>query len=222
MSRPAAVPLDLERRRLAQGLAAAAGLAWLPAGLAQGGPVEGRDYVKLGQRQPTQDPAKIEVVEFFWYGCGHCHSFEPALEAWLKKLPADVNFRRMPVAFREQPFLTHQKLYFALEALGLVEGMHRKVFAAMHVQRNPLATPEAVFDFVEKQGVERAKFVEAFNSFGVAGKAKQASALSAGYRIDGTPAMGVNGRYYTSGSLTGTHERALAVTDWLIARERRG
>lgn len=211
---------DPDRRRLAQGLAAAASLALLPAARAQGGPVEGRDYVKLNQRQPTQDPGKIEVVEFFWYGCGHCHNFEPVLEAWLKKLPADVNFRRMPVAFREQPFVLHQKLYFTLEALGLVESLHRKVFAAMHVQRNPLAQPEAIFEFVEKQGVDRARFVETFNSFGVVGKAKQASALSAGYRIDGTPALGVNGRYYTSGSLTGTHERALAVTDWLIGRER--
>lgn len=202
--------------------AAFAGLA-LPLGaLAQGGPVEGRDYVKLSQRQPTQDPKKIEVVEFFWYGCPHCHSFEPALEAWVKKLPADVNFRRLPVAFREVPFVLHQKLYFAIETLGLVDSLHRKVFVAMHIERNPLNTPEAIGDFVAKNGVDKAKFAEVMNSFSVAGKAKQAAALSAGYKIDGTPAIGIDGRYYTSGSISGSNERALAVTDYLVAQTRKG
>lgn len=193
-----------------------------PAAHAQGTPVEGRDYVKLSQRQPVQDPKRIEVVEFFWYGCPHCFHFEPQLEAWLKKLPPDVNFRRMPVAFREVPFVLHQKLYFAIETMGLVEPLHRKVFTAMHVEHNPLSSPEAIGDFVARNGVDRAKFLDAMNSFGVAGKAKQAAALSAGYKIDGTPAIGIDGRYYTSGSLSGSNERALAVTDYLIAQARRG
>lgn len=217
-------PVDAQRRQLAaSGVAALAvlglGLNGRPA-QAQGGPVEGKDYVRLSQRQPTAGGGKIEVVEFFWYGCPHCYHFEGPLEAWLKKLPADVAFRRVPVAFREVPFVHHQKLYYALEALGALEATHRKVFTAMHVQRNPLATPEAIVDFVAKQGIDRAAFVEAFNSFGVAGKAKQAAALSVGYRIDGTPALGVNGQFYTSGTLAGTHERALAITDWLIAQSR--
>ncbi|WP_236676741.1 thiol:disulfide interchange protein DsbA/DsbL [Aquariibacter lacus] len=216
---------DLQRRQLAAGGAMA--LAALGLGLggpearAQGGPVEGRDYVRLPQRQPTSDPARIEVVEFFWYGCPHCYHFEAPLEAWLKKLPADVSFRRAPVAFREVPFVTHQKLFYALEALGQLDALHGKIFAAMHVQRNPLATPDVIFDFVAKNGVDRAKFIEAFNSFGVAGKARQAAALSAGYRIDGTPALGVNGQFYTSGSMAGTHERALAIADWLIGQSRK-
>lgn len=193
-----------------------------PAAHAQGTPVEGRDYVKLSQRQPVQDPKRIEVVEFFWYGCPHCFQFEPQLEAWLKKLPPDVNFRRMPVAFREVPFVLHQKLYFALEAMGLVETLHRKVFNAMHVEHNPLSSPEAIGDFVARNGVDRAKFLDAMNSFGVTGKAKQAAALSAGYKIDGTPAIGIDGRYYTSGSLSGSNERALAVTDYLLAQVRKG
>jgi len=201
--------------------AALAGLV-TPAAHAQGTPVEGRDYVKLSQRQPVQDPKRIEVVEFFWYGCPHCFHFEPQLEAWLKKLPPDVNFRRMPVAFREVPFVLHQKLYFAIEAMGLVEPLHRKVFTAMHVEHNPLSSPEAIGDFVAKNGVDRARFLDAMNSFGVVGKAKQAAALSAGYKIDGTPALGIDGRYYTSGSLSGSNERALAVTDYLIAQTRKG
>ncbi|MDP1789069.1 MAG: thiol:disulfide interchange protein DsbA/DsbL [Methylibium sp.] len=194
----------------------------LPAlGHAQGGPVEGKDYVKLSQRQPTQDPKKLEVVEFFWYGCPHCHAFEPMLEAWVKKLPPDINFRRLPVAFREVPFVLHQKLYFAIEALGLVDTLHRKVFIAMHVERNPLNTPEAIGDFVAKNGVDKAKFLDVMNSFAVQTKARQAAALSAGYKIDGTPAIGINGAYYTSGSLAGSNDRALAITDHLIAQIRK-
>jgi len=194
----------------------------LPAlGHAQGGPVEGKDYVKLSQRQPTQDPKKLEVVEFFWYGCPHCHAFEPMLEAWVKKLPPDINFRRLPVAFREVPFVLHQKLYFAIEALGLVDTLHRKVFIAMHVERNPLNTPEAIGDFVAKNGVDKAKFLDVMNSFSVQTKARQAAALSAGYKIDGTPAIGINGDYYTSGSLAGSNDRALAITDYLIAQIRK-
>lgn len=202
---------------------ALAGLVVVPAARAQGAaPVEGRDYVKLSQRQPVQDPKRLEVIEFFWYGCPHCFAFEPVLEAWLKKLPPDINFRRMPVAFREVPFVLHQKLYFALETMGLVEQMHRKVFNAMHVDHNPLNTPEAIGDFVAKNGIDRAKFLDTMNSFGVAGKAKQAAALSAGYKIDGTPAMGIDGRYFTSGSLSGSNERALQVTDYLVAQARKG
>jgi thiol:disulfide interchange protein DsbA len=197
-------------------------LLWPAAARAQGAPVEGRDYVKLSQRQPTQDPKKLEVVEFFWYGCPHCHAFEPALEAWLKKLPADVSFRRLPVAFREVPFVLHQKLYFAIEALGLVESLHGKVFAAMHVDRNRLDSPEAIGEFVAKHGVDKAKFLDTMNSFSVQGKARQAAALSAGYKIDGTPALGINGSYYTSGTLAGSNGRALAVTDFLLAQTRKG
>lgn len=190
--------------------------------LAQGAPVEGKDYLKLSQRQPTQDPKRLEVVEFFWYGCPHCHSFEPALEAWVRKLPPEVNFRRLPVAFREVPFVMHQKLYFALESLGLVDQLHRKVFTAMHVERNPLNTPESIGDFVAKNGVDKAKFLDTMNSFGVQGKAKQAAALSTGYRIDGTPALGIDGRYTTSGSMAGSNDRALSVTDYLMAQSRKG
>lgn len=195
----------------------------LPASvLAQGAPVEGKDYLKLSQRQPTQDPKRLEVVEFFWYGCPHCHSFEPALNAWVEKLPPEVNFRRLPVAFREVPFVLHQKLYFAMEALGLVDQLHSKVFTAMHIERNPLNTSEAIGNFVAKHGVDKTKFLDAMNSFGVQGKAKQAAALSAGYRIDGTPALGIDGRYTTSGSMAGSNERALAVTDYLMAQSRKG
>jgi thiol:disulfide interchange protein DsbA len=201
---------------------ALAGLS-LPAGVwAQGVPVEGRQYVKVSPRQPTLDPKRIDVVEFFWYGCPHCYSFEPALDAWQRKLPADVAFRRMPVAFRPAPFVLHQQLYFALETMGLVDALHRKVFYAMHVEKNPLDSFESIGEFVAKNGVDKVKFIEVMNSFGVQTKARQAAALSAGYRIDGTPALGIDGRFFTSGSLVGSNEGALAVADYLIAQTRKG
>ncbi len=201
---------------------ALAGLS-LPAGVwAQGVPVEGRQYVKVSPRQPTLDPKRIDVVEFFWYGCPHCYSFEPALDAWQRKLPADVAFRRMPVAFRPTPFVLHQQLYFALETMGLVDALHRKVFYAMHVEKNPLDSFESIGEFVAKNGVDKVKFIEVMNSFGVQTKARQAAALSAGYKIDGTPALGIDGRFFTSGSLVGSNEGALAVADFLIAQTRKG
>lgn len=185
-------------------------------------PVEGQHYVKVSPRQPTLDPKRIDVIEFFWYGCPHCNSFEPALDAWQKKLPADVSFRRMPVAFREVPFVLHQRLYFAIETLGLIEPLHRRVFYAMHVEHNRLDTQEAIGDFVAKNGVDKAKFLDVMNSFGVHSKARQAAALSAGYRIDGTPSLGIDGRWFTSGSLEGTNEGALQVADYLIGLVRKG
>lgn len=202
--------------------AMATGLLGSTAAHAQGAPVEGKNYLKVSPRQPTQDPKRIEVVEFFWYGCPHCYSFEPMLEAWVKKLPADVNFRRLPVAFREVPYVIHQKLYFAAEALGLVDSLHRKIFNAMHVEHLKLDTPESIGDFVAKNGVDKAKFIDAMNSFGVATKAKQAATLSMGYKIDGTPAMGIDGSWFTSGSMAGGNDRALAVTDYLVGRIRKG
>jgi thiol:disulfide interchange protein DsbA len=213
----------MNRREFTTLSIAAAGGLWLPgAAFAQlAAPVEGTHFVKVSSRQPTLDPKRIDVVEFFWYGCPHCHSFEPQLDAWQKKLPPDVAFRRMPVAFRQVPFVLHQQLYFAIETMGLVEQLHRKVFYAMHVERNKLDSPEAIGEFVAKNGVDKAKFLDVMNSFGVQTKARQAAALSAGYRIDGTPALGIDGRWFTSGSLVGSNEGALQVTDYLIAQARK-
>lgn len=199
---------------------AAAGLTF-PA-LAQGGaPVEGKAYVRLAQPQPV--PAgKIEVLEFFWYGCPHCNVFEPALEAWVKKLPADVAFKRVPVAFREEPFAAHQKIYYTLEALDLVDSLHRKVFYAIHNDRARLDKPADIEAFVKKNGADPVKFMEVYNSFGVQTKALQARKLAEAYKIDGVPSIGVNGRYYTSGTLAGSAEQSLAVADHLIKRSRGG
>lgn len=189
---------------------------------AQGEFVEGTHYVKLSQPGPAPADGKVEVVEFFWYGCPHCFAFEPALDAWQKKLPADVVFRRVPVAFREEPFVAHQRLYYALEAMGLVDTMHRKVFSAIHLDRMRLDKLPEISAFVAKHGVDAAKFSESFNSFSVQTKIRQAKQLSEAYRIDGVPTLGIQARYYTSGSLAGTAERTLTVADYLIQRSRKG
>ena len=189
---------------------------------AQSGPVEGTHYVRLSQPMPAPAHGKLEVVEFFWYGCPHCSEFEPALEAWTKKLPPDVVFRRMPVAFRPEPHGTHQRLYFSIETMGLVPTLHRKVFYAIHNERLALDKPAEISSFVAKNGVDGAKFLDVFNSFSVQTKARQAQQLSEAYKIDGVPALGVQGRFYTSGSLAGSNDRSLAVVDQLLKRLRAG
>jgi thiol:disulfide interchange protein DsbA len=188
---------------------------------AQGGPVEGTHYVRLAQPVATSGGGKVEVIEFFWYGCPHCNAFEPALDAWSKKLPADVAFKRVPVAFRDEPFVAHQKIFYALEAMGALDAMHRKVFFAIHNDRARLDKVADIAAFMAKNGVDGAKFTEVFNSFAVQTKARQAKQLAEAYKIDGVPAIGVNGRYWTSNSLAGGGDRSLSVADFLIAQARK-
>jgi thiol:disulfide interchange protein DsbA len=206
-----------------QTLAAVAALAapqWLRA---QGGPVEGQHFVRLNTPAPINLPSdkKVEVVEFFWYGCPHCNNFEPLLEAWLKRLPPDVLFRRVHVGFGPQHQI-HQKLHYALEELGVLPTMHRKVFAAMHApsNRRQLISDGDIAAFGKENGLDGDKLVATMKSFGVNTKASRARQLSEAYKIDGVPALGVQGRFYTSGSLAGSLERMVAVADFLIARAR--
>lgn len=201
--------------------ALAPGLAWAQAP-ASGEPVEGQHFRRLRQPVGAATPGRIEVVEFFWYGCPHCNSFEPTLDAWSKRLPSDVSLRRVPVAFRENPFVAHQKIYFALEAMNKVEQMHRKVFSAIHVDRQRLDKPEDIAAFMGRNGIDAKAFMDAFNSFGVQTRARQAAQLATAYDVDGVPSMGVAGRFFTSGTMAGTLDRSLAVVDFLVQRVRRG
>jgi protein dithiol oxidoreductase (disulfide-forming) len=181
----------------------------------------GTDYLTLGKPAPTETPAgKVEVVEFFWYGCPHCHNFEPQLEAWSKTMPKDVVLRRVPVAFRPD-FEPAQRLFFVLEAMGKVDELNRKVFDAIHVNKQPLATAEQVTAWAEKQGIDKAKFTELYNSFSVSTKVRKATQLQDTYQVDGVPALGVAGRYFTSGNLAKSMERALQVTDYLVTQAKR-
>ncbi len=203
---------------------AGAGLGAALAGTvqAQGGPVEGQQYVRLQTPAPVSLAAdkKVEVVEFFWYECPHCFTFDPMVDAWAKKLPADVAFRRVPVGFTARHQAT-QKLFYALEEMGKLESLHKKIFAAIHLQNQRLISESEMTAFVIANGVDGAKFSEAFRSFGVSTKTNRAKQLTEAYKIDGVPAMGIHGRFFTSGALAGGHDRALAVTDFLVERLRK-
>jgi thiol:disulfide interchange protein DsbA len=182
-------------------------------------PEEGTHYVRLSQPLAVP-PGKIEVVDFFWYGCPHCNAFEPALDAWSKTLPDDVAFRRVPVAFRKEPDVAHQKIFYALDAMGLVPAMHRKVFYGIHGQRLRLDKAPDIAAFMQQNGVDSAKFLEYFNSFTIQTKAQQAAKLALDYKIDGVPAIGIHGRYYTAASLAGP-EGSLQVASYLIDKVRK-
>lgn len=208
---------------LACGSALVAGSLVSAPALAQGNaPQAGTDYLLVEQRASVDAPAgKIEVVEFFWYSCPHCNAFEPTLDAWIKRAPKDVVVRRVPVSFRDD-FVPQQRLYFVLDAMGLVDKLHAKVFAAIHVEKLKLDRAELIADWVAKQGVDKTKFMDHYNSFSVATKARKATELQNAYRVEGVPALGVAGRYYTDGTIAKSMERALQVTEFLVAGVRAG
>jgi protein dithiol oxidoreductase (disulfide-forming) len=183
-------------------------------------PVEGTDYLELDKRAPTEAATgKVEVVEFFWYSCPHCNAFEPRLTAWLKNLPKDVAFRRVPVAFNTS-FLPQQKLFYALEAMGKVEELQTKVFNAIHVEKQRLDRDDTIVAWVVKQGLDKEKFQLAYN-FTAPKKAQKATELQDAYKVSGVPALGIAGRYYTDGSLAQSMDRALQVTEYLVAESRK-
>ncbi len=185
-------------------------------------PEAGSDFLVLDKRAAVEAPAgKIEVVEFFWYSCPHCNAFEPALEAWIKRLPKDVAMRRAPVGFRDD-FVPQQRLYYAIDAMGLIDKLHAKVFAAIHVEKLALNKGEQIGDWVAKQGVDKDKFMEQYNSFSVSSKASKATQLQNTYRVEGVPALGVAGRFYTDGTLSKNMARGLEVVDFLVAEVRAG
>ncbi len=190
--------------------------------LAQGKkPEDGTEYVTLDRRVAVDAPeGKVEVIEFFWYSCPHCNAFEPRLEAWIKKLPSDISLKRVPVAFRDD-FVPQQRLFYTLEALGKLDELHGKVFQAIHVQRVPLNREDGILEWAEKQGLDKTKFKELYNSFGVSSKSRRAAQLQDAYKVQGVPAIGIAGRYYTDGTLAGNMERALQVTDYLVAEARK-
>ncbi|MBS0449102.1 MAG: thiol:disulfide interchange protein DsbA/DsbL [Proteobacteria bacterium] len=185
-------------------------------------PVEGTHYVRLNPPAPTGAAGKIEVVEFFWYGSPHCSALEPALEAWRKRLGPDVAFRRVPVALYGDASVAQQRLYYALDALGQLPAMHRRIFYAIHSDRARFDKLPEIAAFMAKNNVDATRFNAAYESPAVQAQARQASLLSDAYKIDSVPAFGVQGRYYTSATLAGSGDKALTVTDFLIARARRG
>ncbi len=216
----------MNRRDFSSCLALAGVVGSLPGvALAQGVPVEGRHYLLVNPPVPVS-AGKIDVIEFFWYGCPHCYAFEPVVEPWSKRLPADVAFRRVHVMFRENT-RTHQRTFFALEALGREAEFRPKIFNAIHQEHLSLDNPDSMATFLAKQGLDKAKFLEVYNSFSVQSKCMQAVKLSEAYHIDGVPSIGVGGRFLTSPSIAGQGapenlalQQGVAVADYLIGRIR--
>ena len=216
---------NMNRRRFSAGLlsaAAASALAATGPAFGQATPVEGKDYVRIEGPQPSGVPAgKVEVLEFFSYACPHCSSFEPTLEAWEKQLPAEVVFRRVPVAFLMNAD-NFMRTYYALETIGAVQAMQLKIFRAIHIERKRLETGEDIAAFVGANGGDSAKFLAAFKSFTVNTSVARAKKLMADYKVESVPTLIVHDRWMTSPSQAGTPERALAVVDQLVQRVRSG
>ena len=212
----------MKRRQFSALAAASLGLGLARTADAQGTPVAGQDYLKIATPAPVSTPpGTVDVVEFFSYACPHCFEFEPALEAWLKRKPAGIRFRRAPVRFLQNA-KNFQPMYFALEAMGLVDAMQQKVFNAVHLEHQRLDTPEAIADFMAKNGVDAARFMSTFTSFGTGVKVEQANELMAACGVDGVPTLAVQGRFLTSPKIAKGEEQALAVVDYLAAQVRAG
>ncbi|MES2535780.1 MAG: thiol:disulfide interchange protein DsbA/DsbL [Pseudomonadota bacterium] len=178
------------------------GLVVMTASASPASPVAGTDYRVLDKPQQTDSGKKVEVTEFFWYSCPHCNAFEPQLVEWVKKQGNNIVFKRVPIAFRPS-FEPQQRLYYTLEAMGKTDELHSKVFHRIHADRQPLDTEAAIVDFIEKQGVDKKKFLEVYNSFGVQTKVRRATQLQQEYKIDGVPTIAIDGRYLTSPSIVG-------------------
>jgi thiol:disulfide interchange protein DsbA len=209
-------------------LIASLGLASVGANAAPNAPAEGVEYQRLSQPQPTDTGKKVEVLEFFWYNCPHCHAFEPHLAEWAKKQGDRIVLKRIPVGFRES-FVPQQKLYFALEAMNRLD-LHTVVFDAIHQRRMKLNTEPEIMAFIEKQSIDSKKFGETFNSFSVQSKVSRVRQLQEAFRIDGVPTVAIDGQHVTSPSIVGQSMRGapeevlnsatLLVMDALVAKKK--
>ena len=191
------------------------------AGLAHAQPKTGVEYRELSSAQPTDAAGKIEVIEFFWYGCPHCYNFEPVIEPWAKKLPKDVQFRRVPAIFNDE-WAQGARAYYTLEAIGEGERLHKPLFDAIHKDtRLKVANEAALTEWLGKQGVDTKKFAAAYRSFSVESKVKRAAQLTQAYKIEGVPSMAVSGQYVVNTDNIKSFEQLLAVTDYLVEQSRK-
>ena len=181
--------------------------------------VEGEHYERLPQAVRTRDESKIEVVEVFAYSCGHCYDFEPLIKSWKSKQQSDVDFRPTPAIWR--PVMeVHAKAYYAAKNLGVLDKLHGALFAAMHVEKNPLANEAEVAKLFARYGVDKEAFSREFNSFGVQRQVKQAASRAKSYRTQGTPELVVAGKYRVSSGKAGGQAGMLAVASFLVDKER--
>jgi len=188
--------------------------------LAQQPLVLDKDYRLITPAMPGDGSKKIEVVEFFYYGCSHCYDLESELKNWLKHKPADVEFRQQPAVFRDN-WVPLTKTFFALDAMGLLPKLGDKVYAAVHEEGLGLSDEAMMSKWIGQQGVDPAKFNEVYRSFGVQNKVERAKQVTRDYRVAGTPSIAVAGKYITSPSMTGSFEKFFQVVDQLIEMARK-
>jgi len=196
-------------------------MLFFAAGLAQAQPTAGIEYRELSAAQPTDVVGKMEIIEFFWFGCPHCYNFEPVLEPWVKKLPKDTQFRRIPAIFNEE-WAQGARAYYTLEAIGEGQRLHKPLFDAVHTgSRLKVADEAALTEWLGKQGVDTKKFAAAYRSFSVEGRVKRAAQLTQAYKIEGVPAMAVNGKYVVITDNIKSFDQMLAVADYLLDHTRK-
>jgi thiol:disulfide interchange protein DsbA len=181
-------------------------------------PVEGRQYTRLQMPQPTEASGKVEVIEFFWFGCGHCGKLEPLLRPWVKKLPPDVTFKQVPAILGDS-WAPGARLYYTLEAMGLLDKLGDAVFDAMLNQRINLGNEPILLDWVAKKGVDRKAFADTYKSFSVETKVRKAAEMTQEYGFSGVPAIVVGGKY-SPGPELHSHGEMLQVADFLIGKSR--
>lgn len=178
-------------------------------------------YATLNPAQPTEGGGKIEVIEFFWYGCPHCYSLEPAVASWLKNAPKDVVFKRVP-AVPNDAWGESAKVFYTLEAMGQLDKYHQKVFDAMHQgDKLNLANKKIREEWLAKNGIDVAKYNEMEKSFSVATKMQRAKQMTAAYKVDSVPRLVVNGKYYTGPENAGSTQNMFPIVDQLIGMTRK-
>jgi thiol:disulfide interchange protein DsbA len=175
-------------------------------------------WVALPQSQPTRNPAKVEVIEFFWYGCPHCYDAEPRVASWLKKQPAEVEFVRVPAIFNPR-WAVLGRTYYAMQHLKLGDKEHRALFDAIHRDRKNLNDEASITEFFATLGVPEEQFHSAFNDFDVDGKVRRANQMTASYGLEGVPAFIVNGKYRIDGTTAGSEAGMFDALDQLVAQE---
>jgi len=202
-------------------------LAVLPL-FAAAAPQEGRQYLTLPTPQPTEGGKKVEVIEFFAYYCPHCYAFEPQLAAWVRKQGDNIVYKRVHVA-GPAGVQAQQRLFYTLDAMGVLDQYHQKVFDAMHVQRLRLGSEEQVFDWAAQNGIDRARFTETWRSFGIQARLRRAGAMMDAYGVDRWPLIVIDGRWVTSpshvneGATEAQQQQAtLQVMDWLVDKAKAG
>jgi protein dithiol oxidoreductase (disulfide-forming) len=207
-------------KRLTGWLAAIA-LALLATALpAQAQLAAGREYTPIEPAQITDNPAKIEVVEFFSYACPHCSEFNPTVSQWSAKLPVEVSFKRVPISFGRAQWGNLAKLYYALEATGELARHDAAVFEALHAKGLKLYDDKSIFEWVNARGIDSKKFADAYNSFGVVSKVKRGDQMAQSYKISGVPALAVDGKYLVLNEGITGHEDLVARTDKVIDKVR--